>query len=221
MGNFVATSLAPTGLLLFSPHLCSSRDLVLSCWQVPRRPPDNQFRDSFWPMANLVTQDTQKGICTIATVALAWLTQGTSSHYDDVIMGTMASQITSLTIVCSTVYLDADQRKHQSSASLTFLREIFRLPVNSPHKWPVTRNMSPFDDVIMHTDVVVLDQHSPKPTRKFGSQWLRADLAYCHRGSVDCFQWPIVALLSGLSFPCCPFRFLLTKYAKKASHHAL
>ena len=36
-------------------------------------------------------------------------------------MGTMASQITSLTIVYSTVYSDADQRKHQSSASLAFV----------------------------------------------------------------------------------------------------
>ena len=64
-------------------------------------------------------------------------------------MGTMTSQITSLTIVYSTVYSDADQRKHQSSASLAFVRGIHRRPVNSPHKWPVTRKMFPFDDVIM------------------------------------------------------------------------
>ena len=60
-------------------------------------------------------------------------------HYNDVIMGTIASQITSLTIVYSIVYSDADQRKHQSSASLAFVRGIPRGPVNSPHKWPVTR----------------------------------------------------------------------------------
>ena len=70
-------------------------------------------------------------------------------HYYDVIMGAMASQITCLTIVYSTVYSDADQRKHQSSASLAFVRGIHRGPVNSPHKWPVTRKMFPFDDVIM------------------------------------------------------------------------
>ena len=70
-------------------------------------------------------------------------------HYNDVIMSTMASQITSLTIVYSTVYSDGDQRKHQSSASLAFVRGIHQWPVNSPHKWPVTRKMSPFDDVIM------------------------------------------------------------------------
>ena len=65
------------------------------------------------------------------------------------IMGPMASQITSLTIVYSTVYSGADQRKHQSSPSLAFVREIHRWPVNSPHKGPVTRKMFPFDDVFM------------------------------------------------------------------------
>ena len=66
-----------------------------------------------------------------------------AKHYTDVIMGTMASQITSLTIVYSTVYSGAGQRKHQRSASLTFVRGIHRWPV---HKGPVT---FPFDDVIM------------------------------------------------------------------------
>ena len=42
-------------------------------------------------------------------------------------MGMVASQITSLTIVYSAVYSDADQRKHQSSASLAFVRAI-RIP---------------------------------------------------------------------------------------------
>ena len=71
-------------------------------------------------------------------------------HYTDVIMSAMASQITSLMIVYSTVYSEADQRKHQSSASLAFVRGIRRGPANSPHKWPVTRKMFPFDDVIMY-----------------------------------------------------------------------
>ena len=69
--------------------------------------------------------------------------------YNYVIMRAMASQITSLTIVYSTAYSGADQRKHQSSASLAFVRGIHRWPVNSPHKGPVTRKMFPFDDVIM------------------------------------------------------------------------
>ena len=62
-----------------------------------------------------------------------------------IFMNAVASQITSLTIVYSSVYWDVDQRKHQSSASLAFVRS----PVNSPHKGPVTRNVLPFDDVII------------------------------------------------------------------------
>ena len=42
--------------------------------------------------------------------------------------------------------------KHQSSASLAFVRGINRWPVNSPHKGPVTRKMFPFDDVSMESD---------------------------------------------------------------------
>ena len=72
-------------------------------------------------------------------------------HYNNVIMSAMASQITSVAIVYSTVYSSADQRKHQSAASLAFVWGIHRWPVNSPHKEPVTRKMFPFDDVIMWT----------------------------------------------------------------------
>ena len=70
-------------------------------------------------------------------------------HYNDAIMGVMTSQITSLANVYSAVYSSADQRKHQSSLSLAFVRAIHRWSVNSPHKWPVTWNAFPFDDVIM------------------------------------------------------------------------
>ena len=61
-------------------------------------------------------------------------------HYGDVIMGTMASQITSLIIVYATVHSGADQRNHQSFASLAFVRGIHR---------GITRKMFQFDDVIM------------------------------------------------------------------------
>ena len=73
-------------------------------------------------------------------------------HYNDVIMGAMASQITSLTIVYSTVYWGVDQRKHQSSASLALVWGIHRWPVNSPHKCPVMRKVFPFDEVIMRIE---------------------------------------------------------------------
>ena len=82
-------------------------------------------------------------------------------HYDDAIMGTIASQITSLTSVYSTVYSGADQSKHQSSASLAFVWGIHREPVNSPHKWPVTRKMFPFDDVIMRSTLETLCEGNP------------------------------------------------------------
>ena len=76
--------------------------------------------------------------CSEITWSLRWRHNGRDSV-----------SITSLTSVFSTVYSDADQRKHQSSASLAFVRGIHRGPVNSPHKWPVTRKLFPFDDVIM------------------------------------------------------------------------
>ena len=47
-------------------------------------------------------------------------------HYSDVIMSVMASQITSVMIVYSTVYSGAVQRKHQRFASLAFVRGVHR-----------------------------------------------------------------------------------------------
>ena len=85
---------------------------------------------------------------------LSWCNR---SYYSDVIMGAMASQITSLTIIYSTFYWGTDQRKHQSSVSLAFVKGIHRWPVNSTHKGPVKRKMFPFDDVIMEPLRSVLD----------------------------------------------------------------
>ena len=70
-------------------------------------------------------------------------------HYGDVVMGAIASQSISFTIVYSTIYSDVDQRKQPSSALLAFVRGIHRGPLNSPYKWSVTRKMFPFDDVTM------------------------------------------------------------------------
>ena len=72
-----------------------------------------------------------------------------SFHYSDVIMSMIASQITSLKIVYSTVYSDSDQRKHKSSMSLAFVGGIYWWPVNSPHKGPVTQKMFSVDVVIV------------------------------------------------------------------------
>ena len=67
----------------------------------------------------------------------------------------MASQITSLTVVYSIVYAGADQIKHQSSASLAFVRRIHR----DPRKWPVTQKMFLFHDVIMNYFVRVIAEY--------------------------------------------------------------
>ena len=75
-------------------------------------------------------------------------------------MSEVASRITSFPIVYSTVYSGADQRKHQSSESLAFVRGIHRWPVNSPRKVPVTWKMFPFDDVIM-TKLIQANQRRP------------------------------------------------------------
>ena len=64
-------------------------------------------------------------------------------------VGVMVSQISGVSIVYSKVCSRADQINHQSSASLAFGRGIHRRRVNPPHKGPVTRNMFPFDDIII------------------------------------------------------------------------
>ena len=90
-------------------------------------------------------------------------------------MGAMPSQFTSLPIVYSTVYSGAHQRKHQSSASLAFVCGIHQSPKNSPHKWPVTRKIFPFDDVIIEGQIAVLmnieltDDPAPDHPRDLGN----------------------------------------------------
>ena len=71
-------------------------------------------------------------------------------HYSDVIMSTKASQITSVSIIYPIVfYFRRRSKKTWKLALLAFVRGIHQWPVISPHKWPVTRKMFPFDDVII------------------------------------------------------------------------
>ena len=88
-------------------------------------------------------------------------------HHSDVIMSAMTSQITDVSIVCSSVCSGADQRRHQSSASLAFMRGIHRRQVDSPHKGPVTRKMFLFDDVI-------IQEREAKPPLDLGHEWVIA-----------------------------------------------
>ena len=85
-------------------------------------------------------------MCTSPTASMG---NAISRHYNDVIMGTMTSQITGVSIVCLTVCSGEDERKHQSYVSLAYVRGIHQWPVDSLHRGPVTRKMFPFDDVIV------------------------------------------------------------------------
>ena len=73
-------------------------------------------------------------------------------------MSAMATQITGVSIVCSAVCSGGDQRKHQSSASVDFVRGINRWPVKFPDKVPVTREMLPFDDVVVCFTFVIISK---------------------------------------------------------------
>ena len=72
-----------------------------------------------------------------------------TSHYHDVIMSTMASEITSLTLVYSTVYSRRRSKKTSKLRVTGLCVGNSPVTVNSSHKGPVTRKMFPFDDVIM------------------------------------------------------------------------
>ena len=77
---------------------------------------------------------------------LELLTEG--RHYGDVIMGAIASQMTSLTIVYSTTYFRRSKKASKLRVTGLCVGNS-PVPVNSSHKWPVTRKTFPFDDVIM------------------------------------------------------------------------
>ena len=105
--------------------------------------------------------------------SISWNFLNLIEHYSDVIMGMMESQITSLTIVYSTLYSGTDQRKHQSSTSLAFVWGIHWWPVNSPQKWPVTGKIFPFDDIIMMWDNTATIQKKNKQTWMIQSTLLK------------------------------------------------
>ena len=79
-------------------------------------------------------------------------------HNGDVIMSTMASQITSLTIVHSTVYSAQIKENIKAPRHWPMCGELTGdwWLVNSPHKGPVTGNMFPFDDVIMNPQELLI-----------------------------------------------------------------
>ena len=100
-------------------------------------------------------------------------------------MDAMTSQITSLTIVYSTVHSGADQRKHQSSASLAFVRGIHRWPVNSPHKWPVTRKCFHLMTSSWTHSSLEIGLHKPTHPRIYNLTKTRCELAPAYKQTRD------------------------------------
>ena len=120
-------------------------------------------------------------------------------HYSDVIMSTMASQITGVSIVCSTVGSGTNQRKHQSSAWLAFVRGIHRWPVHFPHKRPVTRKMFPFYDVIMNSATTSNVERRPDIKQKITSishtpGWAISCLCKYFWYKLTVFWWDLIVL---------------------------
>ena len=113
--------------------------------------------------------------------ALQWVSR-TEIRVYDVIISLTASQITGVSVICWTVVSGADQRKHQSSPSVAFVRGSHRWPVNSPHKRPVTRKMFPFDYVIMTCFCLPDDPCSSNPcaANEQCHVYYQHDGYYCH-----------------------------------------
>ena len=79
--------------------------------------------------------------------------------------GAIASQITSFTIVYLTVYSDADQRKHQSAASLAFVWGIHRGTGEFPAQMASNAEMFSFDDVSWSSASYRHQSHSSEGTQ--------------------------------------------------------
>ena len=126
-------------------------------------------------------------------------------HYSDVIMSMMVCQITSVSIVCLTICSGADQRKHQSSVSLAFVRGIHRWPVNSPHKGPVRRKM--FSNYWRHHELHLLR----RACVNWGSHCLISVCGYIHTLSGD--GYTIRWVSSKETLPKC-----ITVYSKNFAH---
>ena len=99
-----------------------------------------------------------------------------ADHYSDIILSAMVYQITSLTIVYSTIYSGTNQ----SSVSLAFVQGIHRWSLNSLHKGPVTQRRLLFDDVIMtsswSTWVLQRSSDAIQPVWHQAITWTNADL---------------------------------------------
>ena len=118
----------------------------------------------------------------------------TPIHYGDVIMRAMASQITNISKVCSTICSGADQRKHQRSTSLAFVKGIHWSPVNFPHKGPVTWKVFPCDDLSCDTSYPSIHSYP---------FWDKGAVHVPFNGVGSTSQWWIPALHESVLCHCC------------------
>ena len=132
-----------------SPVIHPDLKMLMSCRFKESRQSSSSFVLTQWVL-RCPTQAGSRGTTRYCEVPPMSQSAQQKVHYIDVIMTMMASQITSLTVVYSIVYSGADQRKHQSSASLAFVWGIHRDRWIPRTKRPVTRKMFPFDDVIIY-----------------------------------------------------------------------
>ena len=97
-------------------------------------------------------------------------------------MGAMVSQITSLTIVCSTVYSRRRSKKASKLRVTGFCAGNSPVTGEFPHKAPVARKIFPFDDVI--TSEVC----SRQQCQLQGSSWV---FNVCKASPSRCAEWPL------------------------------
>ena len=100
-------------------------------------------------------------------------------------MSAMVSQITGVSIVCWTICSGANQRKHQSSPSMAFVKGIHRWPVDSPHKAPIMRKMM--------TSLCILTTSAAVNDQKFENEKFR------------CIQWREFHQNDGISVLVYPY----------------
>ena len=119
-------------------------------------------------MNSLYLCDSEVSILASSTKK-SWHRNTFCMYYSDVIMSAIASQIIDVSIVCSTVCSGADQRKHQSSVSLAFVRGIHRWPGDSPHERSVTQEMFLRDDAIMLLALCEMIPQAEEPAMQWKS----------------------------------------------------
>ena len=105
------------------------------------------------------------GIDTCGRLVLVDTDTITYCHYSDVIMGTIAFQITTVRLFTQPFIIEAQIKENIRVTGLCVGNSPG--PVNSPHKWPVTREMFPFDDVIMYVTFDGLVGYPGKQCRSF------------------------------------------------------